>query len=154
MVVDADDLGGAGHHLTINFIDEDNATATLTLAGSDPVDYTLVRAFEGFGKGEKGDTGPEGPEGPQGPPGIVSTYQVENSVTIAQGSSESCTAECDPDDTALSGGWYTDVAGFYMMESGPTGNANEWIVTGYNTQDTDQLLTCYAICVVLQLAPQ
>jgi len=71
-VVDVDDLGGQGYHLTMNFVDADNATATLTFPSEPARSFTLVRTFEGFGKGEKGDqgaAGPQGPPGSQGPTG-------------------------------------------------------------------------------------
>ncbi|MBI4775977.1 MAG: choice-of-anchor D domain-containing protein [Deltaproteobacteria bacterium] len=44
-VVDIDDLGGQGYHLTMNFVDEDNATASLTFPSTPGSNYILVRAF-------------------------------------------------------------------------------------------------------------
>ena len=112
--IDADDLGGMGHHLTMSFMDEDNAAATLTLAGSAPVNYSLIRSYVGFGKGENGDQGPEGPQGPvgpagatgaQGPPGPSEVYENNTIVTIEADSSATCTASCDSGDKVTGGGW-------------------------------------------------
>ncbi|MBI4773497.1 MAG: hypothetical protein HY788_04825 [Deltaproteobacteria bacterium] len=69
-VVDEDDLGGLGYHLNMMVADEDNATATVAMAGGSPIAYTLERTFVGFGKGEQGETGPAGPAGPAGAQGV------------------------------------------------------------------------------------
>ena len=60
--IDTTDLGGQGHRLEMSFTDNDNATASLTLAGEPATGYSLVRTFVS-------NQGPQGPEGPQGPAG-------------------------------------------------------------------------------------
>ncbi len=169
-VVDADDLGGLGHHLTMNFADEDNATATLDLADADPTNYILVRTFTGFGKGEKGDTGAEGPQGPagedgadgadgatgavgpQGPPGIANIYTANNSISLNEVQLKICTASCNSGDTAIGGGWNTGLAVTSIQLSQQAEGGQSWSVTFYRNESSGGTVTvqCYAVCAELE----
>ncbi|MBI4774117.1 MAG: collagen-like protein [Deltaproteobacteria bacterium] len=171
--VDVEDLGGQGYHLTMNFVDADNATAMLTFPSSPGASYTLIRTFEGFGKGEPGDQGPAGPQGPvgpagptgptgpsgpegdagdpgaQGPPGIANIYLVttEQSVPVGGGLTN-CDALCNSGDKVLGGG-YNNAFSFPTISiilNAPISDLSGWRVGVTHSGASSTQINCYAVC--------
>ena len=174
-VVDVDDLAGQGYHLTMTFVDADSATAMLTFPSAPGASYTLIRTFEGFGKGEKGDQGPAGPQGlpgaagadgaqgPKGDPGDPGGFEdltyrwVSNTTSVPANSPGTVTVQCGAGET-LTGGGYDNGYIFlthsfpYLSYNGPIGttgsDANGWKVVIWNVDPDDALnVTVYARCV-------
>ena len=98
--------------------------------------------------GPQGDTGATGPQGVQGPPGpqgpagsggtgSIVTYIVSSSLDCPTGSFCDATANCNPSDVALSGGFTSPIQGRFLQVyfNGPIGlpEASGWSVEVFNT---------------------
>ncbi len=63
----------------------------------------------------KGDPGPIGPPGPPGPTGVVSFYFREADLSIPSGSYATETADCEPGDFVVGGGYGCDEKAAWMI---------------------------------------
>lgn len=93
--------------------------------------------------GPQGPEGPVGPQGPEGPRGIVGFAKNMTTQIIPSTSRFTFTADCDPSESLISGGYYynggPDLA---IVASRPVGT--RWEIQGFGT--TGNTLQVYAVC--------
>jgi hypothetical protein len=92
--------------------------------------------------------GPTGPAGPKGAPGVAFgylDYNVGTAVTIADGTQEHASVDCDPGMHPIGGG-VSDSGGLYNDVNSSFPTQTGWIAYANNFSGADQTMWAYVIC--------
>lgn len=103
-------------------------------------------------QGPQGEQGPQGVQGQQGPPGQldVGNVYVNKDVKITPvGQQDSATASCDPGDTGIGGGWFTQTGEVKVFSNGNQGGSQItfWQVSYQNIGSINAIVHGEIVCV-------